>query len=57
MNKYRLELINKGWSVKEALEFWNITPYVWQQMRQRKGDANRLRCMIDGLEDKDNENI
>jgi hypothetical protein len=53
MNKYRLELINKGWSVKEALAFWNITPYVWQQMRQRKGDANRLRCMIDGLEDKD----
>jgi len=54
MNKFRLMLINKGWTVNEALERWNITPNTWQQMRKREKDLNKLTDMINGLEDKSN---
>ncbi len=55
MNEFTLMLFNKGWTVKDACEFWHIDYKTWQRMRLREKDRNKLTCMINGLENR-NEN-
>lgn len=51
-NEFTLMLLNKGWSVKDACEHWNIDYKTWQRMRHRDKDRNKLICMVNGLENK-----
>lgn len=53
MNEFTLMVINKGWTVKEACQHWNIDYKTWQRMRARGKDTNKLLCMIRGLEQRE----
>ena len=52
INEFTLMLHNKGWTVREALERWQIHRDTWLSMRQREKDRYKLLDMINGLPNK-----
>ena len=55
MNKFTLIIHNKGWTVKDAIEYWGIRYATYNARCNNPKMLNQLECMCRGLEDKTNE--
>lgn len=55
MNKFTLMIHNKGWSVKDACEYWGIHYDTYNKRCNSPKFHNQLECMCNGLEDKLND--
>ncbi len=56
MNEYTLRIINKGWTVVDALKRWGYSRDSFDRWRSDSKYKNRLNDLIDGLEDKNETN-
>lgn len=57
MNEFTLMLLNQGWQVNDACNYWGINQTTWYNMRKRESDRNKLECMIRGLPERDINNL
>lgn len=55
MNKFTLIIHNKGWTVKDACEYWGIRYATYNDRCNNPRMHNQLEGMCLGLEDKTNE--
>ncbi len=52
MNKFTLIIHNKGWSVKDACEYWGIRYATYNSRCNNARLHSQLESMCNGLEDK-----
>lgn len=52
MNKFTLIIHNKGWTVKEACEYWGIHYDTYNKRCNNTKMHNQLESMCNGLEPK-----
>lgn len=52
MNKFTLIIHNKGWTVTEACEYWNIHYDTYNKRCNNPKMHNQLKCMCDGLKSR-----
>lgn len=55
LNEFTLKILNKGWSVVDALERWNYSRDTYDRWRADSKYHDRLNDLIDGLEKKEAE--
>ena len=55
MNEFTLKIKLKGWTVDEACEHWGYHYDTYKRYKNNFRYHNRLRCLINGLEDKNEE--
>ena len=55
MNKFTLILHNKGWTVKDAIEYWGINYSTYNRRCNNPRLHNQLASMCNGLEVKHEE--
>ncbi len=55
LNEFTLKILNKGWSVVDALARWGYSRDTYDRWRSDSKYHNRLNDLIDGLERKDSE--
>ena len=56
VNKFTLMIHNKGWSVREACEYWGFSYDTYLRKRSAKRYENQLNCLINGLPKKETAN-
>jgi len=55
LNEFTLKILNKGWSVVDALARWKYSRDTYDRWRSDSSYHNRLNDLIDGLEEKEIE--
>ena len=56
LNEFTLKILNKGWSVVGALTRWGYSRDTFDRWRSDTKYHDRLNDLIDGLEDKRQNN-
>lgn len=52
MNEFTLKLANRGYMVKDFLEYWDISRKTWERMMNNPDKHDKLIKMIEGMKDE-----